>query len=151
MNKKAQGTTIGGILVAVFLFSVLVISGFTFYLGSLVDNDVALPAGINNTNIQKSFNSFESGLNETAEEIDSQKNQVPFIGGAIDFFATGVDSMKTAGASLGFMKEYVSFARTNTKLGEFLPKTFWDMLVAILTIILVFVGLGALWRYNLTR
>lgn len=151
MNKKAQGTTIGGILVAVFLFSVLVISGFTFYLGSLVDNDVALPDGVNDTNIYASFDRFETNLSNTADDIDSKKNQVPFIGGAIDFFATGVDSMKTAGASIGFVKEYINFARQNTILGTFLPDTFWSMIIAIFTIILVFVGLGALWRYRLTR
>lgn len=151
MNKKAQNTTIGGILVGVFLFSILIISGFTFYLGSLVDNNVALPDGVNETNIYNSFQKFEDNLSSTADDIDSKKNQVPFIGGAIDFFATGVDSMKTAGASIGFVKEYINFARTNTVLGTFLPDTFWGMLTAILTIILVFVGLGALWRYQLTR
>lgn len=150
MNKKAQsGITIGQLFAAIFFFSFILISGFTFYMGSLVDNGGSIPDGINQTEFQQTFASYETNLTQRADEINSEKNSVPLIGGAIDFFAGGINSIKIAWSSLDFVKSYLQFAQSNTVLGQYLPQTFWGMMGAILTILLVLIVLGALWRYRL--
>jgi hypothetical protein len=150
MNKKAQsGITIGQLFVAIFFFAIILISGFTFYLGSIVDNGATIPDGINQTQFETTFLAYEQNLTQRADEINSEKNSVPLIGGAIDFFAGGINSIKIGWSSLDFVKSYLQFAQSNTVLGKYLPQTFWSMMGAIFTILIILIVLGALWRYRL--
>lgn len=150
MNRKGQ-TTIGGLFVAIFLFTLIIIGGFTFYFGSLVDNGSAIPDGVNETQLYASFDKFEDNISTTATSIDSNKSSAPIVGGTIDFFSGGLDSIKAGFTSLQMTKDYIAFTQKHTVLGTFLPDTFWGLISAILTIVIVFIVLGALWRYNLSK
>ena len=152
MNKKAQQQySVGTIFIGISIFALLLIGGFNFYLGFLVDNNAATPAGIDEASIQASFNRFNSTLASTADDIDANKTKIPVVSGLFDFFASGIDSIKTAWNSIGFMRDYVNFARTNTELDKFLPESWWSIITSLFVIILVLIGIGALWRYQLVK
>lgn len=150
MNKKAQGN-IGTVLVSSFIFVLLIISGFNLYLGTLYANDADIPDSIDEDKLNKAFSRFNSSFVNTTSEIDDQKNRIPILSEIADFFATGADSIKAAWDSIGFMNDYINFAKDNTVFGKILPDTFWGLLVSVFSIILVFIGLSALWRWNLTK
>jgi hypothetical protein len=151
MNKKKAQANIGTILVACFLFVILLMGGFNFYLGSLYSNGVTVPDGINQTELDASFEKFKKNYTDARVKIDDQKNRIPVLSEIADFFATGADSIKAAWDSIGFMKTYINFVQKNTVIGSLLPASFWSMFLSVITIILTFIGLSALWRWNLTR
>ena len=150
MTKKAQ-INIGQVLVGCFLFIVLIMGGFNFYFGSLYENSVSPPSGVDEANFTASFSGFNESFGDTANETYKERNKIPIIGGTLDFISAGVDAVKSSWDSVGFMGDYVQFVRKNTVLGKFLPDSFWTMLIAVMTIILTLIGIGALWRWNLTR
>ena len=150
MNKKGQ-INIGQVLVTSVIFVILVIGGFNFYLGSLYANEVSIPAGINQADLNATFSKFDTSIANTANSTYENRNRIPILSGIRDFFSAGVDSIKAAYDSIGFMNDYVAFVKKDTVLGAFLPQSFWGLLVSIFTIILTLIGLSALWRWNLTR
>ena len=145
----SKNMTVGQVFIMITLFGLLLIGGFNFYLGYIVDNDGVIPDGIDESAIKGNFSRFNSELQNTSETIDESKEDVPVIGGLLDFFASGIDSIKTAWNSIGFMRDYVDFTRENSPLGTFLPNTWWTMVIALLVILLALVGIGAFWRFNL--
>ena len=152
MNKKAQQQyNVGTMFIGLGLFALLLIGGFNFYFGFIAANDGTIPDGIDQTDFTNNFARFDSQFENTSTTIDETKDDIPVIGGLLDFFASGIDSIKTAWNSIGFMKDYVNVVRTTKPFDTFLPEQWWNIVISIFTIVLVLIGISAFWRYNVVK
>jgi len=152
MNKKAQAQyNVGSMFIGLGIFALLLMGGFNFFLGFVVENDGTIPAGINETKLNENFARFDSSFSNTSSTIDETKDDIPVIGGLLDFFASGIDSIKAAWDSIGFMKDYVNFVRSTPPFDKFLPTQFWSIILSMFTIVLVLIGISAFWRYNIVK
>ena len=149
MAGKAQ-TTLGNIFLALGLFTLLLMGAFNLFLGHVVSNDVELSETINTAAYTAQFDRVNANLSQTADIMNDNKTKIPFVSATFDFFATGIDSVKAAWISVDIMTDYMTLIQTNSPLSFIIPKSIWGIVITILSILLILVVLGALWRYQLT-
>lgn len=150
MNKKGQ-TTLGHIIMAIGVFILLLMGAFNFFIGFTAENEVDLSDSVDEDAYRALFENATRNVSNTADTVDQNKSSTPKIIQGFDFFVSGIDSIKAIWGSVDIMNDYMNLAKKDTPLGYILPTSFWTIVGALVTIFIIFVVLGALWRYNLTK
>lgn len=143
MNRKAQQTNLGSIIVLVFMASFLFLAGFLGYLSFLDDNSATIAEDVDLTKIEVTFNQSKNLSNS----IQGESKSLPGFLNNFDFLSVGYDSLKTLLNAPALFTNIISFIQENSFF-RLLPPQFWATIVGIVISIITLIALSAFWRYR---